>query len=74
MSGYEKKLRLLYVLRILLEETDENHVMSVVAITGELERRYGIIADRKTVYGDIDALTDAGYDIWMAALAPVLGK
>ena len=63
MSGYEKKLRLLYVLRILLEETDENHVMSVVAITGELERRYGIIADRKTVYGDIDALTDAGYDI-----------
>ena len=49
MSGYEKKLRILYVLRILLAETDENHVLSVVSIVEMLERQYGIIADRKTV-------------------------
>ena len=63
MSGYEKKLRILYVLRILLAETDENHVLSVVSIVEMLERQYGIIADRKTVYGDIEALSEAGYDI-----------
>ena len=59
-----QKLKILYLMRIFLSQTDEAHPMSV----GELIARladYGVSAERKTVYDDIEALRQFGVDIVM---------
>lgn len=56
------KLKLLYLLEILKEESDEHHILSMSDLIGKLEER-GIPAERKAVAGDIKALCEAGYDI-----------
>ena len=50
-----QKQRLLYVLKFLLEQTDENHKLTVANIIEKLAA-YGIDADRKTVTDDLDTL------------------
>lgn len=57
-----QKLKLLYILKILSEQTDEEHYMSTVQLIEELAR-YDIKAERKSIYDDISQLTDFGYDI-----------
>ena len=57
-----QKLKLLYLQKILLEKTDENHLLTVKDIIGEL-KRYDIEVERKTVYSDIDALIKFGLDV-----------
>lgn len=57
-----QKLKILYILKILMENTDEEHPMSTADIIKELEA-FGIFAERKSVYDDIDALLDFGIDI-----------
>ncbi len=56
------KLRMLYIMKILLERTDEGHVMSAADI-GKALGVYGMSADRKTIYSDIETLTEFGLDI-----------
>lgn len=56
------KLKLLYLQKIFLERTDEEHGMTMPEIVKALEE-YGISAERKSVYGDIQALQDFGMDI-----------
>jgi len=59
-----QKLKILYLMRILLSQTDEAHPVSV----GELIARladYGVSAERKTIYDDIEALRRFGVDIVM---------
>ena len=56
------KLRLLYILKILMEKTAEAHTLSAAA-PDRLFHGYGKSADRKTVYSDIDTLREAGIDI-----------
>lgn len=56
------KSRLLFLLRFLYENTDDEHAFS----TGELIRVLadnGFAANRKTIRDDIDMLCDAGYEI-----------
>ncbi len=60
-SSYQK-LKLLYIKRILEEKTDENHMITVPQIIEELER-YGISAERKSIYDDLEALRIFGLDI-----------
>lgn len=57
-----QKLKLLYLLKILTEETDEQHVMGAAAILDRL-LFYGIRAERKAIYDDIEQLRQFGYDI-----------
>lgn len=57
-----QKMKLLYLLKIFCEKTDENHCMSARDLIGELER-YGIFAERKSIYDDINCLINFGYDI-----------
>lgn len=59
---FNQKLKLLYLQRILLEQTDEQHPMTVPQLIGEL-LRYGIAAERKSVYADLEALEQFGLDI-----------
>ena len=56
------KLKLLFLLDILRERTDEEHGLSTQEIIEALAER-GIDAARKSVYRDIEVLRDAGFDI-----------
>ena len=57
-----QKLKLLYIVKILSEQTDENHCMSTQRLIEELAR-YDIKAERKSIYDDMNQLMDFGYDI-----------
>ena len=59
-----QKLKLLYLRRILLEETDDNHHLNAEQLVSKLEQ-LGINADRKTIYADVAALQDYGMDIFL---------
>lgn len=57
-----QKLKLLYLIKILTEQTDEEHCLSSQALIDALGA-YGIKAERKSIYDDIAQLIDFGYDI-----------
>ncbi len=57
-----QKQKLLYLQKILLEKTDENHGLSVNEIIRELAS-YGINAERKSIYDDLRILEAYGLDI-----------
>ena len=56
------KLKLLYLAKILLEETDDAHGLTLPQIIEKLAV-YDIRADRKTLYQDFDELRQFGYDL-----------
>jgi len=62
-SNLNGKLRPLFVLKILLTHTDEDHYISIAQILQILKDEYGIESYRKTIKEDIDMLMAAGYDI-----------
>lgn len=57
-----QKLKLLYLLKILNEKTDENHCLSTQELIEELAL-YDIKAERKSIYDDIECLNVFGYDV-----------
>lgn len=57
-----QKLKLLYIVRMLEESSDENHPLSTQEIIRRLEEN-GIHSERKSIYDDIAKLCDFGYDI-----------
>lgn len=59
----EAKPRILYLQKILLERTDEEHPLSTTQIIGILNDEYGISAHRTTITKDIAALVEYGLDI-----------
>ena len=60
--GVNQKIRLLYLMRIMLERTDDEHGLTLEEITAALAE-YGIEAERKTLYDDIETLQIFGIDI-----------
>lgn len=65
MAVSHVKLRTLYIMKMLLEKTDERYTMSAADIDRVL-RGYGMSADRKTVYNDIETLREFGVDVLQA--------
>jgi len=63
MAVLAKKMKTLRVMEILLNKTDENNMLSAAGIIEILENQYGISADRKSIYSDIELLRDFGIDI-----------
>lgn len=57
-----EKNRPLYILKYLLEKTDEDHPAIINDILSYLEKR-GIHATRKTVAADLVELQDSGFDV-----------
>ena len=57
-----QKLKLIYLSRILREKTDAYHGLTLSEISAALGE-YGISAERKSLYDDIEALRLCGYDI-----------
>ena len=57
------KLRPFYIARMLYENTDEEHYLTIAQIMDTLEKEYGISTSRGTVGDDIRALQEFGMDI-----------
>ena len=57
-----QKLKLLYLIKMLQENTDEKHPMSTPDIIKYLDN-HGIHAERKSIYNDMECLADFGYDV-----------
>lgn len=57
------KLKILYLMDIFLSSTDEENVMSAGDLCDKLEKVYGITAERKSIYSDIEILQRYGMDI-----------
>lgn len=57
-----QKLKLLYLMQIFLEKTDDNHGLQISDLIEKLQQ-YGIEAERRSLYSDIEALQVFGLDI-----------
>jgi predicted DNA-binding transcriptional regulator YafY len=62
MAGNNQKLKLLYLIKIFTEDTDDQHALTLPKIVEKLGA-YGISAERKTLYQDFELLRDFGFDI-----------
>ncbi len=58
----KQKQKLLYIMKFFLEKTDEEYGVTVADIIDYLDD-YGITAERKSIYSDIECLRDFGMDI-----------
>lgn len=61
-KGNNQKLKIIYLMKILLENTDEEHSITMSEMIAALES-YGVSAERKSVYSDIENLRVFGMDI-----------
>ncbi|MBQ7837923.1 MAG: WYL domain-containing transcriptional regulator [Clostridia bacterium] len=57
-----QKLKLLYLVKFLMQHSDEDHPVSTAQIIDELKKN-DISAERKSIYDDIEALCNFGVDI-----------
>ena len=57
------KLKLVYLMSIFLEETDAEHKLTMPEILTMLKDRYGVSAERKSIYLDVQLLRKYGLDI-----------
>lgn len=57
-----QKVKLLYIIQMLEESSDEDHPLSTAEIISRLAEN-GIHSERKSIYDDIESLKNFGYDI-----------
>ncbi|MGN0626218.1 MAG: helix-turn-helix transcriptional regulator [Oscillospiraceae bacterium] len=57
-----QKRKILYLMQILLEQTDEDHFLSLSQLTALLAQQ-GIEAERKSLYDDLEQLRQFGVDV-----------
>lgn len=62
MKLSHQKLKMMYLAKILMEQTDEEHTITVPEMIEELSK-LGISAERKSIYDDIEYLQLFGLDI-----------
>lgn len=62
-SSSNKKLSILYVLRILEKYSDENHLLTQEDIVQKIYSIYGMECERKSIGASLDSLEELGYDI-----------
>ena len=62
MAAQNQKIKILYLMKILMERTDEKHIMNAQELCDAL-KSYGVSAERKSIYADIQALQDFGMDV-----------
>ena len=66
-----QKLKLPYLMKIMLEKTDENHGLTMQQILDELSQ-YGVAAERKSIYSDFEP--DPSDDVSAAVHGAMLYK
>jgi predicted DNA-binding transcriptional regulator YafY len=57
-----QKLKILYIMKMLRQETDEGHGLTMSSIIDRLNAE-GVKAERKSIYDDIEQLREFGVDI-----------
>ena len=63
MASFDQKLRTLYLMEILLERTDDEHMLNASELCTILDQEYGISTDRRTIYTEMEVLDKFGLDI-----------
>ena len=63
MASFDQKLRTLYLMEILLERTDDEHMLNASELCTILDQKYGISTDRRTIYTEMEILDKFGLDI-----------
>lgn len=71
-KSYNQKLKILYLMQLLLDNTDEQHPVSMDQIMGYLNS-HGVAAERKSIYDDIEALRLFGLDVCLVRKTPMTG-
>ena len=61
-KGTKQKFKLYHLARIMMEKTDDEHMITMPEIKRELEA-YGVTADRKSLYDDLESLSVLGIDV-----------
>lgn len=61
-KGTNQKLKLIYLIKIMLERTDEEHGLTMPEILASLEE-YGVTAERKSIYNDFESLRQLEIDV-----------
>ncbi len=59
----EEKLKILYLMKILLEETDQDHILNASELNQIMQDRYQMTCNRKTIYSDVEKLQRFGLEI-----------
>ena len=60
----DDKLKILYLMKMLLDETDPDHPMNATEIADKMNRRYNYTTyNRKTIYADVERLKTFGLSI-----------
>ena len=63
MASFDQKLRTLYLMEILLERTDDTHMLNASELCTILDQEYGIRTHRRTIYTEMEILEKFGLDI-----------
>lgn len=63
-KGNNQKLKLIYMIEILTQHTDEKHSITMPQIIEKL-KEYNVTAERKSLYDDIEIIRDLGIDVQM---------
>lgn len=66
----KSKVKVLYLLKILREETNAEHGLTMPQIIQKLAE-HGVSAERKSIYADLDALREFGVDVRRYPTSPV---
>ena len=61
----KQKLKLLYLMQYLTQYSDEAHPVGIAQMV-EMLAAHGILAERKSLYGDLEALREFGLDVVQA--------
>lgn len=54
--GTNQKFKFTYLMKIMLEKTDDEHSLTMPQIMEELEK-YDVTAERKSIYTDLPGMT-----------------
>lgn len=63
MASFDQKFRTLRLMEILLERTDDEHMLNASELCTILDQEYGISTDRRTIYTEMEILDKFGLDI-----------
>ncbi len=59
----EEKMKILYLMKILLEDTDKEHILNASELCDRMQSRYSMACNRKTVYSDVERLRTFGIKV-----------
>lgn len=57
------RLRPLFILKMLMEDTDDETYLTTTQVLDKLEKEHGVIAHRQTIKYDVDNLNQLGFDV-----------